>query len=88
MSQRPLAAVVLAAGQGKRMRAPVPKVLIEACGLPLVEQNIAWSLSSFQVRGERTEDNRADAAEIEEIILDDNIWMPISWLGSRWLFQL
>jgi CTP:molybdopterin cytidylyltransferase MocA len=37
MSQRPLAAVVLAAGQGKRMRAPVPKVLIEACGLPLVE---------------------------------------------------
>jgi bifunctional UDP-N-acetylglucosamine pyrophosphorylase/glucosamine-1-phosphate N-acetyltransferase len=37
MNQRPLAAVVLAAGQGKRMRAAVPKVLIEACGLPLVE---------------------------------------------------
>ena len=37
MNERPLAAVVLAAGQGKRMRASVPKVLIEACGLPLVE---------------------------------------------------
>ena len=37
MTHRPLAAVVLAAGEGKRMRAPVPKVLVRACGLPLVE---------------------------------------------------
>ncbi|MGQ0613133.1 MAG: bifunctional UDP-N-acetylglucosamine diphosphorylase/glucosamine-1-phosphate N-acetyltransferase GlmU [Planctomycetaceae bacterium] len=36
MNQRPLAAVVLAAGKGKRMRSPLPKVLLEACGRPLV----------------------------------------------------
>jgi len=35
--ERPLAAIVLAAGQGKRMGADVPKVLIEACGRSLVE---------------------------------------------------
>jgi len=34
---RPLSAVVLAAGQGKRMRAPGPKVLVPCCGRPLVE---------------------------------------------------
>jgi bifunctional UDP-N-acetylglucosamine pyrophosphorylase/glucosamine-1-phosphate N-acetyltransferase len=37
MEQRPLAAVILAAGQGKRMKAPGPKVLVEACGRALVE---------------------------------------------------
>jgi len=34
---RPLAAIVLAAGQGKRMGAAVPKVLIETCGWAMVE---------------------------------------------------
>ncbi|MHC4137045.1 MAG: NTP transferase domain-containing protein [Planctomycetota bacterium] len=34
---RELAAIVLAAGQGKRMRAPGPKVLVQACGRALVE---------------------------------------------------
>lgn len=37
MDARPLAAVILAAGQGKRMKAPGPKVLVEACGRTLVE---------------------------------------------------
>lgn len=37
MTHRPLAAVVLAAGQGTRMRAKVPKVLVQACGRTLVE---------------------------------------------------
>jgi bifunctional UDP-N-acetylglucosamine pyrophosphorylase/glucosamine-1-phosphate N-acetyltransferase len=37
MTDRPLAAVILAAGQGKRMKAPGPKVLVEACGRTLVE---------------------------------------------------
>lgn len=37
MSERPLAAIVLAAGQGKRMKADVPKVLVEACGRTLAE---------------------------------------------------
>ena len=32
-----LAAIVLAAGQGKRMAAPGPKVLVQACGRALVE---------------------------------------------------
>jgi bifunctional UDP-N-acetylglucosamine pyrophosphorylase/glucosamine-1-phosphate N-acetyltransferase len=41
MTHRPLAAVVLAAGQGKRMGAPVPKVLVEACGRPLAEHVLA-----------------------------------------------
>jgi bifunctional UDP-N-acetylglucosamine pyrophosphorylase/glucosamine-1-phosphate N-acetyltransferase len=34
---KPLAAVVLAAGQGKRMRSPGPKVLVPCAGRPLVE---------------------------------------------------
>ena len=41
MTDRPLAAIVLAAGQGKRMGAPVPKVLVEALGRPLVEHVLA-----------------------------------------------
>jgi bifunctional UDP-N-acetylglucosamine pyrophosphorylase/glucosamine-1-phosphate N-acetyltransferase len=41
MTERPLAAVILAAGQGKRMKAGVPKVLVEACGRPLVEHVLA-----------------------------------------------
>jgi bifunctional UDP-N-acetylglucosamine pyrophosphorylase/glucosamine-1-phosphate N-acetyltransferase len=41
MKDRSLAAIVLAAGQGKRMGAPVPKVLIEACGKTLVEHVLA-----------------------------------------------
>ena len=41
MEHRPLAAVILAAGQGKRMKAPGPKVLLEACGRALVEHVLA-----------------------------------------------
>ncbi|MHC4339023.1 MAG: NTP transferase domain-containing protein [Planctomycetota bacterium] len=41
MKDRSLAAIVLAAGQGKRMGALVPKVLIEACGKTLVEHVLA-----------------------------------------------
>ncbi|MCK6458277.1 MAG: NTP transferase domain-containing protein [Planctomycetes bacterium] len=41
MQERPLAAVVLAAGQGKRMKADVPKVLVEACGRALLEHVLA-----------------------------------------------
>jgi len=48
---RPLAAVVLAAGQGKRMRAPVPKVLVEACGRTLVE-HVLWAAAPLEA--ERT----------------------------------
>jgi len=36
-SRPPLAVVVLAAGEGKRMRSPLPKVLHEAAGRPLLE---------------------------------------------------
>jgi bifunctional UDP-N-acetylglucosamine pyrophosphorylase/glucosamine-1-phosphate N-acetyltransferase len=41
MERPPLAAIVLAAGQGKRMKADVPKVLVEACGRTLVEHVLA-----------------------------------------------
>ena len=37
MSERALAAVVLAAGEGKRLEASLPKVLVKAAGRPLVE---------------------------------------------------
>jgi len=37
MTYPPLSAVVLAAGQGKRMGTSLPKVLVETCGRPLVE---------------------------------------------------
>ena len=43
MSRKPLAAIVLAAGEGKRMGGGVPKVLVEACGRPLVE----WVLDAL-----------------------------------------
>ncbi|HVC25282.1 MAG TPA: NTP transferase domain-containing protein [Acidimicrobiales bacterium] len=36
MATRPLAAVVLAAGEGTRMRSPIPKPLHRVCGRPLV----------------------------------------------------
>jgi len=36
-NDREIAAIVLAAGQGKRMAAPGPKVLLQACGRALVE---------------------------------------------------
>lgn len=41
MTSRPLSAVVLAAGQGKRMGSNAPKVLLEACGRSLVEHVLA-----------------------------------------------
>lgn len=41
MADRPLAAVILAAGLGKRMKADVPKVLVEACGRTLLEHVLA-----------------------------------------------
>ena len=47
---KPLAAVVLAAGQGKRMRAPVPKVLVQACGRSMVE----WVLEALRPLEPRT----------------------------------
>jgi bifunctional UDP-N-acetylglucosamine pyrophosphorylase/glucosamine-1-phosphate N-acetyltransferase len=37
MPPHPPAAVILAAGQGKRMQSDLPKVLHQACGRPLVE---------------------------------------------------
>src|SRR5713101_8521367 len=36
MSQRPISAVVLVAGEGSRMRSPVPKPLHRLCGRPMV----------------------------------------------------
>ncbi len=36
MATRPLAAIVLAAGEGTRMRSPIPKPLHRVCGRPLV----------------------------------------------------
>ena len=51
MNAAPLAVVVLAAGQGKRMRAPGPKVLLPACGRALVE----WVLDAVEpLRPRRT----------------------------------
>ena len=47
MTERPLAAVVLAAGEGKRMRANGPKVLVPACGLAVVEQ-LSGQRTEFQ----------------------------------------
>ncbi len=49
MTQRPLAAIVLAAGKGKRMRSPLPKVLLEACGRPMVI-HVLEALRSLQAR--------------------------------------
>jgi len=45
---RPLAAVILAAGEGKRMGAPVPKVLVESCGWTLVE-HVLEAVSPLEV---------------------------------------
>ena len=36
MAYRPLSAIVLAAGQGTRMRSPLPKILHPLCGRPMV----------------------------------------------------
>jgi len=44
---RPFAAVILAAGQGKRMRSDLPKVLHEVGGKPL----ISWVVSAAQAAG-------------------------------------
>jgi len=44
---RPRIAVVLAAGKGKRMRSPLPKVLHEAAGRPL----LAWVVDAARAAG-------------------------------------
>jgi bifunctional UDP-N-acetylglucosamine pyrophosphorylase/glucosamine-1-phosphate N-acetyltransferase len=44
---RPVVAVVLAAGKGTRMKSPLPKVLHEAAGRPL----LAWVLDTARVAG-------------------------------------
>ncbi len=49
MNDRPLAAIVLAAGQGKRMRMPGPKVLAPCCGRTLVE-HVLEALRPLQPR--------------------------------------
>src|SRR5690606_4832078 len=43
---RPLAAVVLAAGQGTRMKSALPKVLHPVCGLPMVDWVVRAALAS------------------------------------------
>ncbi|AKF09575.1 bifunctional UDP-N-acetylglucosamine diphosphorylase/glucosamine-1-phosphate N-acetyltransferase GlmU [Sandaracinus amylolyticus] len=48
-ADRPLAAVVLAAGQGTRMKSSLPKVLHPVCGLPMV----AWVVRSALASGAR-----------------------------------
>jgi bifunctional UDP-N-acetylglucosamine pyrophosphorylase/glucosamine-1-phosphate N-acetyltransferase len=40
-SERPLAAIVLAAGEGKRFRSRIPKVLYPLCGRPLLAHALA-----------------------------------------------
>jgi bifunctional UDP-N-acetylglucosamine pyrophosphorylase/glucosamine-1-phosphate N-acetyltransferase len=46
-SERPRIAVILAAGQGKRMRSALPKVLHRAAGLPL----LAWAIEAARGAG-------------------------------------
>src|SRR5262245_18473631 len=43
---RPLAAVVLAAGQGTRMKSALPKVLHPVCGLPMVAWVVRTALAA------------------------------------------
>src|SRR5687767_449356 len=47
MAQAPVAAVVLAAGKGTRMKSAIPKVLHPSCGKPLV----AWSVEAVIAAG-------------------------------------
>lgn len=49
-TQRPLAAVVLAAGQGTRMKSSLPKVLHPVCGLPMVAWVVRAALASGATR--------------------------------------
>jgi bifunctional UDP-N-acetylglucosamine pyrophosphorylase/glucosamine-1-phosphate N-acetyltransferase len=49
MSSRPFAALILAAGQGTRMRSARPKVLHPICGLPMV----AWVIRAALASGAR-----------------------------------
>ena len=37
-----LTALILAAGQGTRMKSALPKVLHHVCGVPMVEQVSGW----------------------------------------------
>ncbi len=46
-SHRPLAAVILAAGQGTRMKSALPKVLHPVCGLPM----LAWVVRAARAAG-------------------------------------
>jgi bifunctional UDP-N-acetylglucosamine pyrophosphorylase/glucosamine-1-phosphate N-acetyltransferase len=46
----PIAAVILAAGQGTRMKSDLPKVLHEACGKPLVTYVLAASRTAGAAR--------------------------------------
>ena len=50
MARRPLAAVILAAGQGTRMKSDRPKVAFEVCGWPMVRHVVE---AARAVRAER-----------------------------------
>ena len=47
MTSAPISALVLAAGEGTRMRSALPKVLHPLCGRPL----ILWPVSAAQEAG-------------------------------------
>jgi bifunctional UDP-N-acetylglucosamine pyrophosphorylase/glucosamine-1-phosphate N-acetyltransferase len=67
-ARRPLAAVVLAAGKGKRMKSSLPKVLHEVCGRPVLWHVVRAALAArpsslwIVVAAERDEIERAVAS--------------------------
>src|SRR5215831_11911441 len=73
-SDRPRIAVILAAGQGKRMRSTLPKVLHRAAGLPL----LAWVIEAARGAGCRrilvVVGHGAQRVR-EEIVADDVTWV-------------
>jgi len=71
MSQRPLHVVVLAAGEGKRMRSSLPKVLQPIGGAPMLEHLLVTALALAPARVHVVVGHRAEAVRALLETLDD-----------------
>ena len=83
-SSLPIHVVILAAGQGTRMRSHLPKVFHPLCGLPLIEHalTLAHSVGAHQVTGVFSPSARSHALALQEKYQDLTVAYQEEPLGT------